>query len=517
MATQTPPLFRTFIHPRHWPTWVGVAMLFIIAWLPYGLRMAIGNLLGRLTYLLARERRYITTINIRRCFPELSPSAQHQLVIRTFVENGIGLIETTTSWMRPAAHFQHLLVLSGTEHMDAALAQGRGVLMLGAHYSTLDFTANLLGAVYPFGTTYRPHKNPLFDAFMLRGRLHYSNGVFNHRDIRGAFRHLKQGKILWYAPDQDYGLEQSVFVPFFGRQAATITATTRYAAFNNSPVVLVRHHRLSDKRKYVLEFIPVTPPFPTGDDVADATRINKMIETAIRMDPAQYLWMHKRFKTQPHGKPQSPYILISTPKRKLDAALYEKLTTESTPLPQPNRLQLRSGLQLWSYPGLARGLFASRHPVLQLDSLSKHLRSNGVVTVTVDSLFLMPQRNESAATCHIPRGEPLTAGSGQGLTPERAALFLARIHEAGWHFIRMQADNLLLHNNRLAVLDPLCLQRLNRSESQLRADDLQHMLALLSYTGQQQAQCVDEYLHASHSVDCKSLLALMAGKIQPVP
>ena len=178
-------------------------MLFIIAWLPYGLRMTIGNLLGRLTYVLARERRYITTINIRRCFPELSPSAQHQLVIRTFVENGIGLIETTTSWMRPAAHFQHLLVLSGTEHMDAALAQGRGVLMLGAHYSTLDFTANLLGAAYPFGTTYRPHKNPLFDTFMLRGRLHYSNGVFNHRDIRGAFRHLKQGKILWYAPDLD--------------------------------------------------------------------------------------------------------------------------------------------------------------------------------------------------------------------------------------------------------------------------------------------------------------------------
>lgn len=264
MATQNPPSLLRFLHPRHWPTWVALALFWLVAWLPFTLRLAVGGVLGRLTWLFARERRYITTINIRLCFPELTPEAQQQLVYQSFIENGIGLIETTTGWMRPPSHFQHMVVFSGEEHIEAAMAQGRGVLLLGAHYTTLDFTANLLGVAYPFGITYRAHRNPLFDAFMLRGRLRNCNGVFDRHDIRGAFRHLKQGKILWYAPDQDYGPDQAVFAPFFGRTAATITATTRFAAFNNSPVVLLRHHRLTDKQKYVIEFTPVPQPFPSG-------------------------------------------------------------------------------------------------------------------------------------------------------------------------------------------------------------------------------------------------------------
>src|SRR5690606_28383722 len=132
-----------------------------------------------------------------------------------------------------------------------------------------------------------------FGAFMLRGRLRNCDGVFDRNDIRGAFRHLKRGKVLWYAPDQDYGPEQAVYAPFFGRLAATITASTRFAAVNDSAVFVVRHHRLTRKKKYVLEYIPVPSPFPSGDEVADATLVNQMLEQLIRMDPAQYLWMHK--------------------------------------------------------------------------------------------------------------------------------------------------------------------------------------------------------------------------------
>ena len=509
MATQSPPPFSAFVHPRHWPTWIGLGLLYVIAWLPYSMRIAAGQLLGFFTYLLARERRYITTINIQRCFPELTSEARDQLIFQCFLENGIGLIETTTGWLRPPEDFKDLLILSGTEHMDAALAQGRGVLMLGAHYTTLDFSANLLGIVYPFAVTYRPHRNPLFDALMLRGRLRNCNGVFDRNDIRGAFRHLKQGKILWYAPDQDYGPEQSVYAPFFGNQAATITATTRFARFNQSPVILVRHHRIDDKQRYVIEFIPVPQPFPSGDEVADATCINAMLEQAIRMAPAQYLWMHKRFKTQPYGKPQSPYILVRSPRRKLNEELFEKLTTDASTLPQPNRLQLRSGLQLWLYKGVASGIFVRWHRMMQLDRLSKHLRSCGVVTVTIDSLFTMPFRKESGATCHIPRGEPLTKGVASTLTPDRAALFLARVHDADCHFLQMEPDNLLLHNNRLALLDPLCLNHRFVVGSAHRINDLRHLSELLSYSPAQRAQCVEHYLQHSRSANQAALLALM--------
>ena len=509
VASQTPPPFHAFLHPRHWPTWIGLGLLYVIAWLPLTWRLGIGALLGRLTWLFARERRYITTINIRLCFPELAQPDQDALVYRCFIENGIGLIETATGWMRPPEHFQHLLIYSGTEHIDAAMAQGRGVLLLGAHYTTLDFTANLLGVAYPFGITYRPHRNPLFDAFMLRGRLRNCNGVFDRYDIRGAFRHLKQNKILWYAPDQDYGPEQAVFAPFFGRQAGTITATTRFAAFNNSPVILLRHHRLTDKRKYVIEFTPVPAPFPSGDLVADATLINQMLETAIRMQPAQYMWMHKRFKTQPYGKPQSPYIFIRTPLRKLDAALYEKLTAESTELPHPQRRRLKGGLQLWCYPGLARGLQRSKHPVLRLDAISKQLRAAAVVTVTVDSLFLLPFRNESAATCYIPRGEPLAVLPASAVSTQRSAQFLARLHDAGFHFHAMEADNLLLHNDRLALLDPLCLLKARKVGTAQRLTDLARLAELLGYDDEQATQCLADYLQQCRSVDAPALRALM--------
>lgn len=508
MSNQSPPPFSKFLHPRHWSTWAGIGLLFIIAWLPFRLRMAAGTLLGWLTWSLARERRYITTINIHLCFPELTEDAQQELIKRTFIENGIGLIETTTGWMRSPAHFQHMLILSGTGHLDAALAQGRGVLLLGAHYTTLDFSANLLGVSYPFGVTYRAHGNPLFNAFMLRGRLRNCNGVFDRSDIRGAVRHLKQNKILWYAPDQDYGPEQAVFAPFFGRTAATITATTRFAGFNNSPALMVRHHRLTDKQKYVIEFLPVPQPFPSGDLVADATRINAMLEQCIRMEPAQYLWMHKRFKTQPYGKPQSPYILVKTRKRKLNEVLYRKLMTDAVALPDPQRLQLINGLQLWRYPGLARGLNARNHPVMKLDAHSKRLRAHGIVTVTVDNLFLLPFMKESALTCHIPRGEPLNAAEASALTSQRAALFLARIHDAGFHFADMDAHNLLLHNNRLALLDPLTLLRRKRITNGQRMADLSRLMELLSYSDDQREQCIKDYLHSSRTVDATSLQAL---------
>lgn len=489
-----------------------MGLFFIVAWLPYSLRMAVGDVLGRLTYMLAGERRYITETNIRLCFPELGPVAQQELVKRCFIENGIGLIETTTGWMRSPEHFKDLVVFSGDEQLAAAIARGKGVLLIGAHYTTLDFSANLMGLTYPFAVTYRAHRNPLFDAFMLRGRLRNCNGVFDRNDIRGAFRHLKQGKILWYAPDQDYGPEQAVYAPFFGRSAATITATTRFAAFNKSPVFMVRHHRLSRKKRYVLEYTEVTPPFPSGDEVADATRINVMLEQAIRMDPAQYLWMHKRFKTQPHGKPQSPYILVSTPKRTLNEELYQKLTEGATPLQDENHLQLQSGLQLWRYPGVAKGLFKQRHPVWQLDSFSKKLRSNGIVTVTVDSIFLLPSLQMSSATCHMPRGEALGSVQPIPFGMDRAALFLARVHDAGFHFARMEPGNLLLHNNRLAIKDPLCLTPDPYPGAQQRWADIRELATLLTLTAAQRVQLLTDYLRSSRSAEHAAMRAVFRAE-----
>ncbi|HWK54449.1 MAG TPA: hypothetical protein VNR18_08770, partial [Hyphomicrobiales bacterium] len=451
----SPPPYSRFLAPRYWPTWLGIGLLCLAALTPLRMRLWCGARLGDLTRHFARERRYITEVNIARCFPELNAAEQAALVRRSFQENGIGLVETACGWIRPAARFKPLSTLKSGALIEAALAEGRGVLFLGAHYTTLDFAANLLSQYFPFAVTYRAHKNPLFDAFMLRGRLRNCNGVFDRSDIRGALRHLRQGKILWYAPDQDYGPEQSVYAPFFGNNAATITVGTRFAAFNRSPTFVVRHHRGTGPAPYELEAIPF-PDYPSGDEEADAARLNLALEAAIRVDPAQYLWMHKRFKTQPGGKPQSPYIFIKTPNRKLDAQRCQALLEGSTPqAPHPERATLASGLELRRFSGFAAGLLQRRHPALRLDRRSKRLRAQGIATVTVDSLFRVPHLRQTFVTCFVPQGKVLDEVT---VTPDTAAALLLRLHEIGASFPALCADDLRLTPAGLAIDDPLRLR-----------------------------------------------------------
>jgi KDO2-lipid IV(A) lauroyltransferase len=503
-VTRTAPPYSQFLAPRHWPTWLGIGLLCLAALMPLRLRLWLGARLGDLTFLLGRERRYITRINIDRCFPELNAREREALVRRSFRENGIGLVETACGWIRPASHFKPLARLKGGELIAAALAQGRGVLFLGAHYTTLDFAANLLSQYFPFAVTYRSHKNPLFDAFMLRGRLRNCNGVFDRFDIRGAFRHLKQGKILWYAPDQDYGPEQSVYAPFFGHTAATITAGSRFAAFNRSPTFVVRHHRDHQAQPYDLEAIPF-PDFPSGDDVADATRLNQALEAAIRVNPAQYLWMHKRFKTQPGGKPDSPYIYIKTPHRKLSLARYQDLIAGATDVAtHRDRQRLTSGLELRRFPGHAKGLTRARHPALRLDAQSKQLRAHGIATVTVDNLFRLPNLHsatvdgslplphqlETVATCFVPAAVERFVG------PREAAEFLALLHHGGATFIALDASDLIVTATGLAVDDPLRLRMVKGNMAQAdRLADLHRLGNALGYDATQSGALADTYLH----------------------
>lgn len=409
--TATPPAFRAFLAPKHWPTWLGIGLLCLSAWLPYRARMAIGSGIGLVLHALARERRYITRTNIDLCFPELSEAERRKLVRDTFIANGIGLIETATGWVRPPGFLTDHVDFIGLDVLLNAKAQGRGVLMLGAHYSTLDFGANLLSLTCPFAVTYRPHRNPLFDAFMQRGRQRNCNGVFDRNDLRGALRHLKRGEVLWYAPDQDYGPEHAVYAPFFGRRAATITTPARIAAVNRSPVIFVRHHRREDRFGYELEFTALDGDFPSGDDVRDASLINRHLEAAIRHYPQQYLWMHKRFKTQPGGKPQSPYVGVKTPVRRLSAARYAELTAGARPLDLPGDgagsvMELPGGLRLRLFPGAPGRLRRRAHAAWRRDAEARQRRLRGEADITVDSLFPVPALGLTAMTYHPPAALP---------------------------------------------------------------------------------------------------------------
>ena len=290
-----------FLAPKYWPTWIGLGILRLINMLPFHIQLKVGSLLGRFIYRIAKSRRQVAEVNIRLCFPELSQSAQAELVKNVFINNGIGIIETVMAWWSDRDSFRQRVTLEGREHLDAALEQGRGVILLGAHFSTLDLGGLLFSLYYPLNTMYRPHNNPLMEHFIQQGRLRSINKLIDRSDFRTLIRALKANEIVWYAPDQDFGPKNSVYAPFFGTQAATVTATSRISRMNNSPIFMLTHHRLVNGT-YQLKLHPPITPFPLEKDEDSAKRINQELEKGIAMDPAQYMWMHRRFKTQPEGK-----------------------------------------------------------------------------------------------------------------------------------------------------------------------------------------------------------------------
>ncbi|MEX2130581.1 MAG: LpxL/LpxP family Kdo(2)-lipid IV(A) lauroyl/palmitoleoyl acyltransferase [Pseudohongiellaceae bacterium] len=298
---------RQFSGPRYWPTWLLLAIMWLLAHLPFSLQMRIGQLLGWLSYVFARDRRDIARVNLALCFPELDEPSRQKLLIDTFLSNGMGAMEIAMSWCRNPQDFHSRIEVTGLEHLKAARMQGRGVLLLCCHFSTLEFGGTLFTLFDEMDITYRENRNPLFNAVMTNGRKRHFPNVIERKNVRDIYRSLKLGHILWYAPDQDYGPKLSVFVHFFGVEAATITATSRFAAANNSAVLFFSHYRRRDNSGYYLHFSPPVDNYPSGDEEADAIRINGIIEQAIRKHPEQYLWMHKRFKTQRAGKAARPY------------------------------------------------------------------------------------------------------------------------------------------------------------------------------------------------------------------
>lgn len=302
--TQLPKFTAALLHPRYWPLWLGIGLLWLVVQLPYPVIYRLGNAMGRLGLRLMKRRAKIAYRNLELCFPEMSEAERHRMVVKNFESVGMGVMETGIAWFWPTKRINRWMDASGLEHIRAVQDSGRGVLLIGIHFLTLEMGARMFGIHNPGIGVYRPNDNPVLDWLQTWGRMRSNKSMIDRKDLKGMVRALKNGEIIWYAPDHDYGPRASVFAPLFAvKDAATTSGTWMLAKMSKACVVPFVPRRKPDGKGYELIILEPECDPPLDDAETTAAWMNTIVEKCILMAPEQYMWLHRRFKTRPEGVP----------------------------------------------------------------------------------------------------------------------------------------------------------------------------------------------------------------------
>lgn len=296
-AVERTSLFE-FLGPRYWGVWLALGLVRAINLLPLRAQLAVGRLLGRLAYAFSRRDRAVAAINIGLCMPESSERERRALVKAHFESLGCAVIETGLVWWASDARLKRLINFEGVEHLERALAQGSGALMLSAHFTTLEMGARALTLLGPTSIMYLTPSNPLIAELSRRGRSRHTVQAISADQVRDLLQNLKDNLPVWYAPDQRFTDRNSAIVPLFGQPASSNVATSRLAKISGAPVLPYFPERRADNRGYVVRIYPPFDNYPSRDPIADTRRFHELIEDHVRRHPEQYLWAYKRFKRE---------------------------------------------------------------------------------------------------------------------------------------------------------------------------------------------------------------------------
>jgi KDO2-lipid IV(A) lauroyltransferase len=286
-------------------TRLGLALMWLLHWLPLALLAPLGRALGRLSWGLARSRRHIALRNLELCFPELDEPQRRALAFEHFQLMGRSILERGLLWHASPARLKRLIHVEGPA--DFADKHPGAMMWLVPHFVSLEVVAPAarMSTVRPACTIYQKQSNPVFDAAVRRGRLRFGPvRLLSRREAaKPLLRAIRQGEGFLNLPDMDFGIKDAEFVPFFGVPAATLLAPSRMARLLDMKVQPVIAEMLPGAQGYRVRFLEPWEHFPTDDAYADTVALNRWIEQEIRRNPAQYLWVHRRFKTRPPGEP----------------------------------------------------------------------------------------------------------------------------------------------------------------------------------------------------------------------
>jgi Kdo2-lipid IVA lauroyltransferase/acyltransferase len=275
------------------------AFMWLVHFLPLGLQAGIGNAVGRLLFWLIPERRKVTRINLEKCFPQKTPAEREALahahfraLTRAFIEQGI-------LWWSPRSRIESLVRLEGVEHLKGHAK----TIVFAPHFVGFEATLYRLSLEYPVAMMYSRQKDPLFEARLIAGRTRFGGLMYPRQGgIKKGIEIIDSGMLYYYLPDLDFGPKRSVFVPFFGVAAATVTGLAYIARTTGAAVVPCVTRMLPGGGGYLARLHPAWRDFPSGDDHADARRMMAFVEERVLEMPEQYFWLHKRFKTRPQGE-----------------------------------------------------------------------------------------------------------------------------------------------------------------------------------------------------------------------
>ena len=291
------PSLAVWLHPKNWLLLIALAKLAVISYLPLAMQRHIGQALGMLVYWLVPKRRQVALLNLRHCFPELSAAQLIKTNKQCHQQLGITLTEMGIAWFRDFRRYQSRVTIDGLEHFTAAQSNEKGVILLSGHWLCMELAIGFLHQHGEVAPVYRPHEQPILNYMYQRNRQWACGETIDRNDFRKMVRHIKKGNTLWYAPDQNFR-NNMVFAPFFNQPAATLTATTTLKKMSGATVLGFSFYRTQSG--WALKIEPLTH-ISGENELTDASEYNAFLERNIRQQPAQYLWTHKRFKTQPDG------------------------------------------------------------------------------------------------------------------------------------------------------------------------------------------------------------------------